>query len=99
MARIGLSEKELAAHSEKYHSETTDLSSWYTYQRINDQGAKIKFVYDEENRVVAITCLSQLADEIINYFLLVLTKKMTHEEIEKLIFAYPSPASDLSYFI
>ncbi|MBO0453868.1 dihydrolipoyl dehydrogenase family protein [Candidatus Enterococcus murrayae] len=99
LARIGLSEKELAAHSEKYHSETTDLSSWYTYQRINDQGAKIKFVYDEENRVVAITCLSQLADEIINYFLLVLTKKMTHEEIEKLIFAYPSPASDLSYFI
>lgn len=99
LARIGLSERELAAHPEKYHSKTTDLSSWYTYHRINDQGAKIKFVYDEENKIVAVTCLSQLADEVINYLLIALTKKMTHEEVEKYIFAYPSPASDLSYFI
>ncbi|SET01644.1 glutathione reductase (NADPH) [Enterococcus malodoratus] len=99
LARIGLSERELADHPEKYHSETTDLSSWYTYHRINDQGAKIKIVYDEDDKIVAITCLSQLADEVINYLLIILTKKMTHEEVEKYIFAYPSPASDLSYFI
>ena len=99
LARIGLSERELADHAENYHSETTDLSSWYTYHRINDQGAKIKFVYDEKNRIVSISCLSQLADEVINYLLIVLMKKMTHEEIERYIFAYPSPASDLSYFI
>lgn len=99
LARIGLSEKELADHAEKYHSQTIDLSSWYTYQRINDQGAAIKLVYDEQDQIVAITCLSQLADELINYLLLVLSKKMTHEEVADYIFAYPSPASDLSYFI
>ncbi|WP_413537853.1 dihydrolipoyl dehydrogenase family protein [Enterococcus malodoratus] len=99
LARIGLSERELADHPEKYHSETTDPSSWYTYHRINDQGAKIKTVYDEDDKIVAITCLSQLADEVINYLLIILTKKMSHEEVEKYIFAYPSPASDLSYFI
>ena len=99
LARIGLSERELADHPEKHHSETTDLSSWYTYHRINDQGAKIKIVYDEDDKIVAITCLSQLADEVINYLLIILTKKMSHEEVEKYIFAYPSPASDLSYFI
>lgn len=99
LARIGLSERELDDHPEKYHSETTDLSSWYTYHRINDQGAKIKTVYDEDDKIVAITCLSQLADEVINYLLIILTKKMSHEEVEKYIFAYPSPASDLSYFI
>ena len=99
LARIGLSERELADHPEKYHSETTDLSSWYTYHRINDQGAKIKIVYDEDDKIVAITCLSQLADEVINYLLIILTKKMSHEEVEKYIFAYPTPASDLSYFI
>lgn len=99
LARIGLSERELADHPEKYHSETTDLSSWYTYHRINDQGAKIKIIYDEDDKIVAITCLSQLADEVINYLLIILTKKMSHDEVEKYIFAYPSPASDLSYFI
>ncbi len=99
LARIGLSERELAAHPAKYHAQTIDLSSWYTYRRINDQGAKIKFVYDEADTIVAITCLSQVADEVINYLLIVLTKQMTHEEVEKYIFAYPSPASDLSYFV
>lgn len=99
LARVGLSERELAAHPEKYHSETINLSSWYTYHRINDQNARIKFVYDEENRIAAISCLSQLADEVINYLLIILTKKMTHKEVEQYIFAYPSPASDLSYFI
>lgn len=99
LARIGLSEKKLAAHPERYHTQTIDLSSWYTYRRINDQGAKIKFVYDEADTIVAITCLSQVADEVINYLLIVLTKQMTHEEVEKYIFAYPSPASDLSYFV
>lgn len=99
LARVGLSERELATHPEKYHSETINLSSWYTYHRINDQNAKIKFVYDEENRIAAISCLSQLADEVINYLLIILTKKMTHKEVEQYIFAYPSPASDLSYFI
>lgn len=77
LARIGLSERELADHPEKYHSETTDLSSWYTYHRINDQGAKIKIVYDEDDKIVAITCLSQLADEVINYLLIILTKKLS----------------------
>lgn len=99
LARIGLSEKELAVHPERYHAQTIDLSSWYTYRRLNDQGAKIKLIYDETDTIVAITCLSQVADEVINYLLIVLTKKMTHEEVEKYIFAYPSPASDLSYFI
>ena len=99
LARLGVSEKELSTHPEKYHSQTMDLSSWYTYHRINDKGAKIKFVYDEEDKIAAVSCLSQLADEVINYLLIALTKKMTHEEIEKFIFAYPSPASDLSYFI
>ncbi|MFC4771561.1 dihydrolipoyl dehydrogenase family protein [Enterococcus hermanniensis] len=99
LARVGVSEKELAEHSEKYHTQTIDLAGWYTYQRINDQGAKIKFVYDEADKIVAITCLSQLADELINYLVILLTKQITHAELEKFIFAYPSPASDLSYFI
>ncbi|MBO1307055.1 NAD(P)/FAD-dependent oxidoreductase [Enterococcus sp. 669A] len=99
LARIGLSEKELSENSEKYHSETMDLGSWFTYFRVNDKGAKIKFVYDEEDRIVAITCLNEMADELINYFNLILEKQMTHEEIADYVFAYPTPASDLEYFI
>lgn len=99
LARIGLSEKELSEQPEKYHSETMELGSWFTYFRINDQEAKIKLVYDDQKKIVAITCFSELADELINYFNLILEKKVSHEELADFIFAYPTPASDLEYFI
>ncbi|GCF95878.1 glutathione reductase [Enterococcus florum] len=99
LARIGMSEKELAEHPEKYHSETTDLSSWFTFMRINEQEAKIKIVYDEADTIVALSCLSSLADELINYFYFVFEKKVSHQELSDYIFAYPTPASDLEYFI
>ena len=81
LARLGISERELTAHPEKYHSQTMDLSSWYTYQRINDRrGQKSSLSMMKKNKIAAITCLSQLADEVINYLLIVFKqKKMTHE--------------------
>ncbi|MGG5331415.1 dihydrolipoyl dehydrogenase family protein [Enterococcus sp. AZ163] len=99
LARVGLSEKELSENAQKYHSKTIELGSWFTYFRINDQEAKIKLVYDENQKIVAITCFSELADELINYFNLILEKKVSHEELTDFIFAYPTPASDLEYFI
>jgi glutathione reductase (NADPH) len=97
LARIGQSEKELAENPH-VHSETIDLTNWFTYRRVNDPVAKLKLVY-EGDRVVAITCLSTIADELINLFYVILEKQISHEEIAALIFAYPTPASDLSYIL
>lgn len=98
LARIGLSEATIRHHADEYHFETIDLSDWYTYKRINDAQAKIKFTYDQENHLVAITVLSAIADTLINDFVFVLGRKSTIKELEHLIFAYPSPSSDLSAF-
>ena len=99
LARIGLSEAELAKNPGPYHSQVLDLSSWYTYFRINDQGAKLKLVYDQSDHLVAVTCFSSLADELMNYLVLILNKKITKTEIEKYIFAYPGLANDLGYLL
>ena len=99
LARIGVSEKELAAEPTKYHSQLLDLHDWYTYFRIQDQKAKIKLVYDEADRLVAVTCFSSLADELINYFVLVLNKKISPAELSDYIFAYPGLANDLNYLL
>lgn len=99
LARIGLSEAELAKNPALYHSQVLDLSSWYTYFRINDQGAKLKLVYDQSDHLVAVTCFSSLADELMNYLVLILNKKITKTEIEKYIFAYPGLANDLGYLL
>lgn len=99
LARIGLSEAELAAHPERYHHQVLDLSGWYTYLRIQDQAAKVKLVYDDQGMLVALTCFSSLADELVNYLVLVLNKQITTEEIGEYIFAYPGAAGDLGYLL
>ena len=76
-----------------------DLSSWYTYRRINDQDAKIKLIYDTSDTIVAVTIVSALADELINHFVFVLENQLSKEALAQMIFAYPTPASDLSYFL
>lgn len=98
LARIGQSEKQLAQNLQ-IHSETINLADWFTYRRINDPVAMLKLVYNQEGQIIAITCLSSIADELINLCCLILEKQLTHQEIEALIFAYPTPASDLTYII
>ena len=98
LARIGQSEKQLAQNLQ-IHSETINLADWFTYRRINDPVAMLKLVYNQEGQIIAITCLSSIADELINLCYLILEKQLTHQEIEALIFAYPTPASDLTYII
>mgnify|MGYP001024799984 FL=1 len=99
LARVGISEQEIADNASEYHSEVMDLSSWYTYRRINDQDAKIKLVYDTSDTIVAVTIVSALADELINHFVFVLENQLSKEALAQMIFAYPTPASDLSYFL
>jgi glutathione reductase (NADPH) len=96
LARVGQSEKTLS-QTPNTSSKTIDLSSWFTYRRINDQFAKLKIVYSQEGEVLAMTCLSSIADEVINLLYVTLEKQYTLEEIQRFIFAYPTPASDLSY--
>lgn len=99
LATIGLSQKELMDNPKEYHSQTIDLSSWYTYRRINEKEAKAKIVYDSSDKIVKISILSSLADEVINDLYFVLEKQISKEEVSHFIFGYPTPASDLEYLI
>ncbi|WP_461203512.1 dihydrolipoyl dehydrogenase family protein [Enterococcus sp. N342-3-1-2] len=99
LARIGVSEAVLQENSEAYHSEVIDLSTWYTYRRINDSQAKIKLVYDKEDNLVAVTILATIADEVINDFVYHLGLNINSSQLKKIIFAYPTPSSDLTSLI
>lgn len=99
LAQIGLSQKELAENPDAYHSQVIDLTSWYTYRRINEENAQVKVVYDQAGKIVNLTVLASLADELINYCLLLMEKQVSHEALTRYIFAYPTPASDLEYLV
>lgn len=75
-----------------------DMSSWYTYRRVADPIAKIKLYHDETGLIVGASILSTLADELVNHLAFLINQKISLEECQKSIMAYPTVASDLQYF-
>mgnify|MGYP005851865805 CR=1 FL=1 len=76
-----------------------DVTSWFTYSHTNENKAKIRIVLNEKSEIIGATVLSNEADSFINLLTLAIKQKMTHQDIEKEIFAYPTAASDLEYLI
>lgn len=76
-----------------------DLTSWFSYSRLNEPTAKVKLVYNEENLLVGACTLSGQADELINFLSIAIDKKISHDEISRYIMGYPTIASDLGYLL
>ncbi|GBG97508.1 FAD-dependent oxidoreductase [Lactococcus termiticola] len=75
-----------------------DTTGWYTYRRVGDPLAKIKLYSNEEGLIVGASILSTLADELVNFLSILINKKISLMEAKSLIMAYPTPASDLTYY-
>lgn len=93
LAQIGVSVNEARRHPDEYTVESLDLTSWYTYNRVQDPQASMLLVKDSSGEVVGAATLSSVADEVINEFAAKLSGRSGPT-----ISAYPTPASDMSYF-
>ena len=76
-----------------------DVTSWFTYSHTNEPVAKVKIVLNDKKQIIGATLLSNEADSLINLLTLAIKQKMSHEDVVKQIFAYPTAASDLEYLI
>ena len=74
------------------------MTKWFTYYRFGAQQPQAKVVVAKASgQVVGATLLSDVADEMINYFTLLIEKHVTLPVLQRLVLAYPTPASDLQY--
>lgn len=100
LATVGMSEREakLAGKSVKVnYKETTD---WYTYKRTNEKSAAFKVIIDEEEDVIlGAHVLGSGADELINIFAIAIRFKLPVKEVKRMVFAYPTSASDIAYML
>jgi len=75
-----------------------DMTKWFTYYRLQTPQALAKVVVESQTGlIVGASCLSEIADEMINYLTLLIQKQISLAEMQKLVVAYPTPASDLQY--
>lgn len=99
LAQLGITTAEATRAPEKYHVTDLDLKHWYSYQRIQDPAARIKIVVDQDSgNIVGAAVLSSEAEQVINYLDFVIQNKMRTADINQMITAYPTLASDLTYF-
>ena len=82
---------------ENLTTKIVDMTSWYTYRRINDPISQIKIAANAEGELVGASIISSVADELVNFIMILIERKITLSEFDKMIPAYPTIASDLSY--
>lgn len=99
LAQLGVTPNQAQQDTDKYRVSDLDLTHWYSYQRIQDPTARIKVVSDRvTGNLVGATVLSSEAEQVINYLAFVIQNQMSAADIAGMITAYPTLASDLTYF-
>lgn len=98
LAAVGLSVSEAKEQPNKYSIEETDMHNWFNYRRVNDPIMKAKLIF-ENKQLVGATILGNEADNMINYLAIIISKKITHEELKKMVLGSPTLASDLAYLV
>ncbi|WP_046225810.1 dihydrolipoyl dehydrogenase family protein [Paenibacillus dauci] len=100
LGAIGISEEEARKLGDHVTVNTFDTSTWYTYKRTNEPTAMAKIIIDTSTRkILGAHILSGEADEMLNYFAIAIRLNLTIDQMREVLYAYPTPASDLSYML
>lgn len=100
LASVGMSEEEAKQSGKKVVINYEEMTDWFTYRQTNEGAAAFKVIVDEENDIVlGAHLLGGEADEIINHFAVAIRFQIPCTELKKMSFAYPTPASDISYMV
>ncbi|ANF95481.1 dihydrolipoyl dehydrogenase family protein [Paenibacillus bovis] len=100
LGAIGMTEEEARKLGDRVTINTFDTSTWYTYKRTNEQTAMAKIIIDTSSRqILGAHLLSGEADEMLNYFAIAIRLHLTIDQMREVLYAYPTPASDLSYML
>ncbi|MFZ3579039.1 dihydrolipoyl dehydrogenase family protein [Virgibacillus sp. DJP39] len=100
LATVGMSEEDAAEKGLDFKVNAIDTTKWFTYKRTNQAVAFAKIIINKENdQVIGAHLLSHEADELINLFATAIQFELTTKNLKKMIFAYPTAASDIGYML
>ena len=100
LATVGLTEQE--AHKQGInvkvnYEETTD---WFTSKRLNEPVSAFKILIDKStDQIIGAHVLGPHAEEVINLFAVAIHAGMSASRLRKMVFSYPTSASDIVYMV
>ncbi len=100
IASVGLTTKELYKKGIQADIRDVNMTDWYTYKRTNEGEARGKVIVAKDtNLILGAHFMSHHADEMINYFAMAMQFGIKADDLKKMTFAYPTPASDIGYLV
>lgn len=100
LATVGFSEEGARLQGLEFSVNADNMSDWYSSRRINAKHARYKVLIEKGSRkIIGAHLLGPHAEEVINLFALAIRKGLVASDIEEMLWAYPTHASDTSYMV
>jgi glutathione reductase (NADPH) len=91
LTRAGLLEQECLDQGIDYRLKQADASTWSSYQRLGEQTAAVKVLYQPQSRqILGAHLLGRRFEETINVFAQAIQEGLTLDSIGQKVWAYPS---------
>jgi glutathione reductase (NADPH) len=100
LARVGMLERQASEKGLKFQARSGDTSHWYSSRRIGEESSGYKVLIEEDTGcILGAHLLGPDAGEVINLFAMAMHTGLKPGDIRKMIFAYPTVASDMPYMV
>jgi glutathione reductase (NADPH) len=100
LASVGMHESAAKAKGLKFTVKQQETSNWFTSRRVAERHSGFKtIVEDSSGRTLGAHVLGPHAEEIINIFALAIRNGISAGELRRMIYAYPTSSSDISYMV
>lgn len=97
LGQVGVDTQTAEKSPDHYEIKHLDMTNWLNYKRRNEAVAHAKVIIDKRsNLLVGATVISQEADELINFFTLIINEKIPAERLNTMIMLFPGIGSDLA---
>ena len=100
LASVGLTEFEIGKESSEIKVNKGDMATWPTSKRIGQKQAAYKVIIDKDSRkILGAHILGHNAGELINIFTMAMKFNLTTDQLQEVLWAYPTYTSDVKYMI
>ncbi len=100
LASVGMHEDSARAAGLKFSVKQKETSDWYTSRRVAEKHTGFKTLVEEESdRILGAHVLGPHAEEVINIFALAIRNGIPAGEVRRMLYAYPTSSSDISYMV
>ncbi len=100
LASVGLLEEDARKRGLKFKTNHSSTSGWYSSHRINESHSGFKVLIEEgTENILGAHLLGPHAEEVINIFALAIRLELKASDLKKVLWSYPTNASDITYML